>query len=328
MLPDVIDYDHGISAVDSGYHRPRLDAIHLIVEAGRVAVVDTGVSHSVPRILAALAAKNLRPEQVEYVMLTHIHLDHAGGAGALMAACPQARLTVHPRGARHMADPAKLVEGTVAVYGAARFLREYGTVRPIPADRITETSDGATIAMGGRRFRFLDTPGHAKHHVAIVDERSGHLFAGDTFGVSYRELDDGGRQFAIPTTSPVHFEPAAAHRSVERIVAERPGAVYVTHYSQVRDVARCAEALHRGIDAHAALARSVLAWVHDGVDDGAHDARMARLQTGVRGIFLDELARYGGKLAPDDALALYAMDLDLNAQGLASWLEAGAPAGG
>ncbi len=325
MLPDVIDYAHGISAVDSGYQRPRLDAIHLIVEAGRVAVVDAGVSPSVPRILAALAAKGLQPGQVEYVLLTHIHLDHAGGAGALMAACPNARLTVHPRGARHMADPAKLVAGTIAVYGEDTFRRDYGEVLAIPADRILETPDGATVTMGGRTFRFLDTPGHAKHHVAIVDGRSGHVFAGDTFGVSYRELDrDGGRrQFVIPTTSPVHFEPAAAHRSVERIMAERPAAVYVTHYSRLRDLARCADALHRGIDAHAALARSV----QDAARDRSHDARIALLRTGVQGIFLDELARYGAKLAPDDALALYAMDLDLNAQGLESWLEAGAPAG-
>ena len=325
MLPDVIEYAHGISAVDSGYHRPRLDAIHLIVENGRVAVVDAGVSHSVPRILAALAAKGLPPGQVDYVLLTHIHLDHAGGAGVLMAACPNARLTVHPRGARHMAEPEKLVAGTIAVYGEATFRRAYGDVLPIPAGRIIETPDGATVTMGGRTFRFLDTPGHAKHHVAIVDGRSGHVFAGDTFGVSYRELDrdDGRRQFVIPTTSPVHFEPAAAHRSVERIMAERPAAVYVTHYSQLRDLARCADALHRGIDAHAALARSV----QDLADGLPHDARMARLQAGVRGIFLDELARYGAKLAPDDALALYAMDLDLNAQGLASWLDAGAPAG-
>lgn len=106
-------------------------------------------------------------------------------------------------------------------------------------------------------------------------------------------------------------------------MAERPDAVYVTHYSQLRDLARCADALHRGIDAHAALARSV----QDAVHEGAHDVRMARLLTGVRGIFLDALALYGGKLAPDDALALYAMDLELNAQGLASWLDAGAPPG-
>jgi glyoxylase-like metal-dependent hydrolase (beta-lactamase superfamily II) len=320
MIPEVIDYAHGISAVDSGYQRPRLDAIHLIVEGDTVAVVDTGVNRSVPRILAALAAKNLQPAQVEYVMLTHIHLDHAGGAGMLMEACPNARLTVHPRGARHMADPAKLVAGTIPVYGEAVFRREYGEVRPIPVSRIIETPDGATVSMGRRSFRFLDTPGHARHHVAIVDGRSGHVFAGDTFGVSYRELDDpqgGDRQFIIPTTSPVHFEPAAAHRSVERILAEQPGAVYLTHYSQVRDLARCADALHRGIDAHAALARSV-----QNVPGGE---RQQRLLAGVHEIFFDELARYGGKLARDDAFSLYAMDLELNAQGLDSWLDAGMP---
>ncbi|HXD51368.1 MAG TPA: MBL fold metallo-hydrolase, partial [Burkholderiales bacterium] len=188
-MADVIDYEFGISAIDSGYQRPRLDAIHLIVENGRAAIVDTGVNSSVPHVLAALSAKGIAPAQVDYVVLTHIHLDHAGGAGLLLSQLPNAMLTVHPRGARHIIDPAKLIASTEAVYGADAMARTYGRIVPVPRERVIETPHGASISLNGRELAFYDTPGHARHHVCALDAKSGHLFAGDTFGLSYRELD-------------------------------------------------------------------------------------------------------------------------------------------
>ena len=314
-IMELTDYDFGIAAIDSGYGRPRLNAIHLIVEGDRAALVDTGVNSSVPRVLAALAAKGLAPEQVEYVFLTHVHLDHAGGAGELMRHLPRARLTVHPRGARHMADPSRLLAGTVAVYGEAATRKIYGTVIPVAPERIVETPEGTVLALGQREFRFLETPGHARHHVAIVDGRSGHVFTGDTFGLSYRELDCGGRQFVIPTTSPVQFDPAAAIRSVERIAALAPPAIYVTHYSQVRDIPRLASDMRRLIEAHAALA-------HAARDAGA--GRAERLRAGVERIVLEEARRQGWALRDDEILAVLGGDIELNAQGLACWLDAAA----
>ena len=112
-----IDYEHGVSAIDSGYVRPMLAAVHLIVEGGRAAIVDTGTNDSVPAVLEALAARGVPPGNVDWVMLTHVHLDHAGAAGLLARHLPNARVTVHPRGARHMVDPSRLLAGTVAVYG-------------------------------------------------------------------------------------------------------------------------------------------------------------------------------------------------------------------
>jgi len=314
-IMELTDYDFGIAAIDSGYGRPRLNAIHLIVEGDRAALVDTGVNSSVPRVLAALAAKGLAPEQVEYVFLTHVHLDHAGGAGELMRHLPRARLTVHPRGARHMADPSRLLAGTVAVYGEAATRKIYGTVIPVAPERIVETPEGTVLALGQRELRFLDTPGHARHHVAIVDGRSGHVFTGDTFGLSYRELDCGGRQFVIPTTSPVQFDPAAAIRSVGRIAALAPPAIYVTHYSQVRDIPRLASDMRRLIEAHAALA-------HAARDAGA--GRAERLRAGVERIVLEEARRQGWALRDDEILAVLGGDIELNAQGLACWLDAAA----
>lgn len=311
-MPQVIDYEHGISAIDSGYHRPMLDAIHLIVEGGRAAIVDTGTNHSVPLVLEAMRQKGLTPEQVDYVILTHIHLDHAGGAGLFMRTFPNATLTVHPRGARHMADPSKLIAGTVAVYGSEPTREMYGDVLPIAAERIIETPHEASIRLNGRELQFLDTPGHARHHVAIRDTRSGHVFSGDVFGISYREMDEGGRQFIVPTSSPVQFDPGPYHSSIDLILGTKPEAVYVTHYSQIGDIPAKAEVLHRLVDAHAELGLR---------EKDAGSERPARLREGVKCIFLEEARRWGSHLPDARILDIYSNDVELNAQGLGFWLD-------
>jgi glyoxylase-like metal-dependent hydrolase (beta-lactamase superfamily II) len=311
-MSDVTDYEFGISAIDSGYQRPRLDAIHLVVEGGRAAVIDTGVNSSVPRVLDALRAKGIAPAQVDYVVLTHIHLDHAGGAGLLLSRLPNAMLTVHPRGARHIIDPAKLIASTIAVYGADAMERTYGQIVPVPRSRVIETPHGSSINLNGREFVFYDTPGHARHHVCAFDAKSGHLFAGDTFGLSYRELDYDGRQFIFPTSSPTQFDPVAEHCSLDLIRGLNPGAIYVTHYSQVRDIARLADDMHRLVDAHEQLARR---------ERRAGAMRHARLKAGVADMVLNEARRHGWRLAREEVLEVFAGDIELNAQGLAIWLD-------
>ncbi len=311
-MPQVIDHEHGISAIDSGYHRSMLDAIHLMVEGDRAAVIDTGTNSSVPLVLEAMRQKRLRPEQVDYVILTHIHLDHAGGAGRFMREFPQATLTVHPRGARHMADPSRLIAGTVAVYGEEATRRTYGDILPVPAERILETPHGASIRLAGREPQFLDTPGHARHHVAVFDTKSGHVFAGDVFGLSYREMDQDGRQFIVPTTSPVQFDPAPYHRSIDLILGLKPDAVYVTHYSQIRDIPAKGAVLHRLVDAHAQLGLR---------ERNAGAARPERLREGVKRIVLEEARRWGSRLPDARVLEIYSNDIELNAQGLGFWLD-------
>lgn len=311
-MPHITDYEHGICAIDSGFGRPLLAAIHLVIEGDRAALVDTGTNASLPLVLGALKAKGLSPAQVDYVILTHVHLDHAGGAGALMQALPNARLTVHPRGVRHMADPTRLVAGTIAVYGEAEARRMYGDILPVSAGRILETPEGTVIQLGDRELRFLDTPGHARHHVCILDGRSGHIFAGDMFGLSYRELDMDGRQFVFPTTTPVQFEPVAMHASIDRLLSLRPEAIYVTHYGRVRGVPRLGADLHRLIDAHVDAA---LRHRDAGVE------RHALIKAALAEILLDEARRHGWRMAPDGLFRLMAVDLELNAQGLCVWLD-------
>jgi len=313
MPPGVFDYGHGICAVDSVYDRRLQTAIHLLMEGGRAAVIDTGTSHAVPHVMAALQARGIAPAQVDYVILTHVHLDHAGGAGQLMARFPNARLTVHPRGARHVADPSRLLAATVAIYGAEQTRRIYGEILPVARERMIETPEGATLRLAGRELRFLDAPGHARHHVVVRDGKTGHIFAGDTFGLSYRELDQDGRQFSFPTTSPSQFDPVALHHSIDRMLSLEPGALYVTHFGRLTNLTVLAADLHRLIDAHAELGER---------HRRAGEERKHLLTEGVRSLVLAERERQGWRLPSEKVLEVFALDIELNAQGLESWLDA------
>ena len=304
---------HGIHVIDTGFVRPRLDAAYLIVEKGRAAFIDCGVNHSVPRLLAALADAGLAPGDVDWLILTHVHLDHAGGAGALMQQLPNARLVVHPRGARHMIDPSRLWAGATAVYGEAEMQRSYGRLVPVPAERVVEAPDGHVVELAGRRLICLDTPGHARHHNAIHDPASGWVFSGDTFGVSYREFDTANGPFILPTTSPVEFDPPALHRSIDRLVSLKPAAVCPTHFGPVTPVERLARDLHEQIDAMVAIATQA-----DPVDKAA---RHAGIRAGLHQLYANRAARHGWAGGAAQLAELLAVDIELNAQGLGVWLD-------
>ena len=314
---ELLRYDHGIYAFDSGYIRPQLAAIHLIVEHGRVAVVDTASNACLPRALEALQSLGLSPASVDYVFLTHVHLDHAGGAGAMMQAFPEARLIVHPRGAPHMADPTKLFAAVQAVYGDDEAHRLYGELLPVPADRILAAGDGFSFDLAGRTLTCLETPGHARHHLCLLDPRSDCLFTGDIFGLSFRELDVAGRPSVIPTTSPTQFDPAVMHASVDRILACQPPALYLTHFSRVTDIPRLGDDLHRLIDAHLAVAER---------ERATGPERGARILAGLWALMDAEAERQGWPLNAAQRREVLGMDIELNAQGLDYWLDQQPPA--
>lgn len=311
-MQHVTAHPEGILAVDSGYGRTGLAAIHLTIHQGRAAVIDCGTNASAPRVLAALAASGVAPENVDWVILTHIHLDHAGGAGSLMCAFPNAKLVVHPRGVRHMADPARLWDATAAVYGPEQAYALYGRLAPVPAGRIVAAEDGLELDLAGRRLRVLDTPGHARHHICIWDETARAFFTGDTFGLSYRELDVNGRASVFPSTTPTQFDPDALNASISRMLAYRPQAMYLTHYSRVTEVERLAADLHRLISSHVAVARAAR---------GNGVARHVEILAGLEQIVREEGERQGWTLPDAEVQALLRMDLELNAQGLGVWLD-------
>lgn len=311
MYEHMQELAEGLFVVDTGFQRARFDAAYLIVDAGRAAFVDTGTNHAVPRLLAALAALGLGVDAVDWVIPTHVHLDHAGGAGLLMQSLPQARLLVHPRGARHLIDPTALWKGALAVYGEAEMQRSYGQLVGVPAARVVESGDGMTVHVGARELLLLDTPGHARHHHCIWDERSRAWFCGDTFGLSYREFDTDLGAWIMPTSTPVQFDPPALRHSIARLLGRQPQAMYLTHYGRVREVARLAALLAEQIDAMVALAESLR----------AAPARHQRLKQGLESLYLAGLQAHGCTLPEARQRALLAMDVELNAQGLGVWLD-------
>ncbi|MBE1160856.1 MBL fold metallo-hydrolase [Dyella acidiphila] len=301
-----------IHTVDTGFVRPQFDAAYLLVHRGRAAFIDCGTNHAVPRLLASLEEAGIGAPDVEWLILTHVHLDHAGGAGELMAQLPHARLAVHPRGARHMIDPSQLWAGALAVYGAEVMEQAYGQLRAVPAERVVEAPDNFVIDLCGRPLRCLDTPGHAKHHMAIYDEHSKACFTGDTFGLSYREFDTAQGAYILPTTTPVQFDPEALHASIDRLLSLKPQAVYLTHYGRLENVELLAGQLHQHIDAMVALARQV--------DDGTAD-RHVRLTQGLTEQYAAQLAAHGWQGSRDELLHWLGTDIELNAQGLGVWLD-------
>jgi glyoxylase-like metal-dependent hydrolase (beta-lactamase superfamily II) len=310
--PPFVDLlDHGIHVIDTGFHRPRFDASYLIVEGGRAAFVDTGTNHSVPRLLAALEATGLARDAVDYVIATHVHLDHAGGVGLLMQSLPRAQLVVHPRGAAHLIDPSVLVRGASAVYGADEVMHTYGQVVGVAAERVLRTADGMTLGLAGRLLTFLDTPGHARHHHCIWDERSRGFFTGDTFGLSYREFDSAQGMWLLPTTTPVQFEPEALRTSVQRLLAFEPARMYLTHYGAVGEVARLGAELLVQLEQMVQLGNTLR----------AHPDRHAALKQGLAEMYTQRVAQHGCAMSAEAALELLAMDMELNAQGMGIWLD-------
>jgi len=306
----LIDYRNGIFAFDAGCMRPLVTAIHLIESEGRVAFVDTANFEIMPQALAALDVRGLGPQAVDYVILTHLHLDHAGGAGAMMEAFPNARLVVHPRGARHMIDPTRLMAGVEGVYGRERARRLYGRLLPIAAGRIIEAHDNTLLRLGSRELLCIDSPGHARHHIAIVDRQTSGIFTGDTFGISYREMDVDGKPLIFPSSSPTQFDSDEMRRSIERILAFDPEAVYLTHFSRLVPPAELGRTVLRLLDAYVAIALAA----------SADDEKTARIRAGLSSLLLREAHGHGCRLSDEEILDLWRLDLELNAQGLAIWL--------
>ncbi len=300
----------GIIAIDTEYARPLQDASHLIDAGGKAAFVDTGTNDSVPLLLDALEQQGLGAADVDYVFLTHIHLDHAGGAGLLMRELPSARCVIHPRGVRHMIDPTKLIVGTEAVYGRERTREIYGDILPIDEQRIDVADDGQWFELNGRGMQSIFTEGHAKHHYVLNDPVSKGVFTGDSFGVSYRETDTANGAIIFPTSTPIDFDPDEAHKSIERIMACKPEQVYLTHYSKVDDLQRLAADMHDCIDDYVAMAL---------VNEQASD-RQAALRQAMFEYMCERLEAHGFKGDRDAIKSIMQIDVELNAQGLDVWL--------
>lgn len=308
--PPLTRHDDGVTTIDAEYVRPGFASIHVLERQGHAAIVDTGANASVPLVLDALRELGLGVDAVELLFLTHVHLDHAGGAGALLRHLPNARVLVHPRGAPHVVDPSRLQAATIAVYGQSAFDQLYGELVPIAETRVHPTRDGDRVQLGASELLILHTPGHALHHQVLFDPGAKAVFTGDTFGLSYRELDTDNGTFVVPTTTPTQFDPEQLLASVERIAALNPTSVYLTHYGRIMNATKVAVDLREQIQAFVEIARK-----HAGADDPQASIRRALRE------YLAARAKRHGIVKPLAMVdRVLGPDLDLNAQGLVAWL--------
>lgn len=299
-----------VTTIDCEYmDHPGYAAAYLVVDGDRAAFVETNTNRAVPRLLAALREQGRGVNDVEYVIITHVHLDHAGGASALMSACPNATLLAHPRAARHAIDPSKLIASAREVYGTEAFDAMYGEILPVPAERVRVMEDGDSVTLGSRTLTFLHTRGHADHHACVLDSGSNGIFTGDSLGLVYPALQHHGL-FAIPSTSPTDFDGPEAKKSLDRILATGAERAYLTHFGEQRDLRGIAATMHTQLDEYGAIADEAFASELDG------EALERFCDERVGAIFERVLSERG--LAGDrEAREILKTDRDLNAQGVA-----------
>jgi glyoxylase-like metal-dependent hydrolase (beta-lactamase superfamily II) len=224
---------------------------------------------------------------------------------------PNARAVLHPRGAPHMIEPEKLIAASKSVYGAERFQELYGNLVPISAGRVRVVQDGERFRLGGRDLELIHTPGHALHHYAVIDAAHASIFPGDTFGISYREMDSPRGAFITPATTPSQFDPDQLMASIDRMMGYAPEAMYLMHFSRVTDLPRLAQLLKSQI---AELAR--IAQHHVNAQD-----RYGAVRKDMLNLWLGLAHRQGVGLTDAEIENLFQIDLDLNTQGLNVWAD-------
>lgn len=306
-----LEYEGGITAIDSGMIRPQMAACYLLETGAAVAVIETGNAASADRILKVLESRGRRPEEISHVIVTHVHLDHAGGAGTLMQRLPQATLVAHPYGARHLVDPSKLEASARAVYGDQRFDEMYGALLPVSEDRVVVMADGDELSVGGRTLAFMDSPGHARHHFTVWDEQTRGWFTGDTFGLSYRNLDTVNGAFIFPTTTPIQFDPEALVSSIDRMVEKTPENMYLTHFGRVQEVERLAADMREGVSEYVALAERF----------ESSENRTRCIEEAMMDRLFERARQHGVTLGEDELRDTFAGDVILNTQGIEFWLD-------
>lgn len=302
---------HGIYCLDAQYIQLGVAAIYLLLHQGKICIIETGTSQSVTVVLQAIQSLGMSSDDVTYVIPTHVHLDHAGGAGALMQACSNARLIVHPRGAAHLIDPEKLVAATKLVYGDTRFAQLYGEIIPVPVERVSVAEDGFKLDLGNRVLEFIDTPGHALHHYCIFDEMSSGVFSGDTFGIAYPSLTTNEGPFIFATTTPTQFDPISLLQSIDRITDRQPESIYLTHYGEIILTPVLTRQLKQSVMNQAQIAQNM---------KGQSENREARLQDAISILLIDTIKQQGGNDSVEYYQAQFKSDARLNARGLNAWL--------
>ncbi len=310
MTENISHYlSHGITCIDSGYIRPNLAAIYLIEHKDDVAIIESGTSHSLSRVLTVLDNKNIAPEKVRYVIPTHIHLDHAGGVGSMMKTFPNAKMIVHPRGAKHMVDPSFLIKAVIDVYGQEKYNALYGELTPVPSEKIIKAEDDMAFELADRKFYIRYTPGHAEHHICIWDELSKGWFTGDTFGISYPEMKGLTKRHIFPTTTPTHFNPERLLNSIDLLMSYKPARMYLTHFGL----------LENPQDYSAILSNSISEYCEIAQTSSNTPSLEEEINKKISELEYANLFKVQPDITKKESQDLLGLDIKLNAQGLCYW---------
>lgn len=305
----MLNLGEGIYCVDCFYERENNACAYIISDEGKACIVETATNYSKKYLDAALLELGISSENVEFIALTHVHLDHAGGAGSYMRDFPRAKLVVHPRGARHMADPSKLIAGVCEVYGKEETARMYGEILPIESERIISAEDGYTFTVGKKKIITVETPGHAKHHNAYYDQSSGALFSGDAFGISYPQMLVKNGRWLIPTTSPVQFDPDSMVASIDKICALHPKKILLTHFGELPNIGEGAQQLRLRLAEYLEITEKC---------GGDYE----KIKTEIRRLHISLCRSYGIADPISYTDEFLEVDTRLNSQGLAYWYSA------
>jgi glyoxylase-like metal-dependent hydrolase (beta-lactamase superfamily II) len=304
--PDITDLGNDVFQIDTRMAGYQGITAGYLIRGSRPCLVETGTSTSAPIVARALAALGVGADDLASVVVTHIHLDHAGGVGDIAVAYPKAEIVVHQRGARHLADPRPLMASAEMAYGDA-LDRLFGRLAPVPADRIRALDDTGVVDLGdGRRLDSHYSPGHAKHHVGLIDSDSGDLYVGDAAGVYFPDTGD-----LRPATPPADFDLDAALESLARFRALRPTRLLFSHYGPVPNAP---EILDRS-------AEEITVWV-----EGTRQARRLGLDLdhAVAMVREQTLARYNAYADGADPAVAEKIEVisgaEVNVEGIWHWL--------
>ena len=299
--------------LDTALNRPAHTACYLLHDAGELALIDTGTSNNIPALLETLRELGFASSQVRWILPTHVHLDHAGGAGALLQACENATLATHFRGLPHMIAPERLEQGAMAVYGEDFFHQSFGALLPAPEARCLALKDGDRLNLGRSQLLFIDTPGHANHHGCFFHPNKANLYTGDTFGLHYGALDFIDTPWLMATTTPVAFDPALWMQSLDKMMALNPQRACLTHYGPLSKPQLWQQQLRQSIQDHVDIAL-------EEEKNGEPDGREQRLANSLLNMALTRLAQHNPDLDKLRAETLLRDDIGLNSKGLTVWL--------
>ena len=310
MTDFISSFEKNIYCFDANYIRNKFAAIHFINQNNKLLIVDTATNHSAKRFLNTLHSMNISPESVEWIVLTHVHLDHAGGAGLLMKMCPNARLAVHPRGVRHMVNPEKLWASVISVYGKEEAEKQYGQLIPVDENRVFAVDEGEVIRFENRRLQIFDAPGHANHHIVIFDEESKSFFTGDAFGIAYPELASEDGEFIFISSTPTQFEPVKFSTTIKKIMGQKPKSCFLTHFSKIMNIEKNGYELLKQIDEYVMITQQVR---------NNHENQQERIRAKLFELLFKKAKKVNLNISKREFGNLLSLDLSLNAQGLEYW---------